>query len=189
MWPRCDQQIFLKHARRVRYTHKGGQASLHSAECSAPLVPVDRTSRAAFFALRLPVRRQPSGCWRGFTLIEVVIVMAILGILTAIAVPTYREHVRKAARADAQSFLTDVASRQHQYMVDKRSYAASVAALNMAASGQVKDKFEDPVQVEAPAVVPPTFRLTARAIGDQAKDKCPTLTLDSAGNRGPSGCW
>ena len=115
--------------------------------------------------------------------------MAILGILMAIALPGYREHIRKAARADAQSFLTDVASRQQQYLVDKRSYATSVVALNMAPSAQIKAKFEDPISVDAPNVVPPTFRITARAIGDQANDKCPTLTLDSAGNREPPGCW
>jgi type IV pilus assembly protein PilE len=115
--------------------------------------------------------------------------MAILGILVAIALPGYREHVRKSTRADAQSFLTDVASRQQQYLVDKRRYARSVSALNMAPSSQVQAKFEDPISVETPNVVPPTFRITARAIGDQAHDKCPTLTLDSVGNREPAGCW
>ena len=125
----------------------------------------------------------------GFSLIELVIVVAIVGILLAIAVPAYVEHVRKSARADAQAFLTDLASRQQQYLVDKRRYAASVATLNLATPKSLVGKFADPVTVVAPDVVPPTFRITARAIGDQAKDKCPTLTLDSAGNREPAGCW
>ncbi len=115
--------------------------------------------------------------------------MAILGILLAIALPGYREHVRKAARADAQAFLTDVASRQHQFLVERRRYATSVATLNMAPSAHLAGRFENPITVEAPDVVPPTFRLSARAIGDQANDKCPALTLDSAGNREPPGCW
>ena len=115
--------------------------------------------------------------------------MAILSIVVAVALPAYKEQVRKAARADAQAFLTDVASRQQQYLIDKRSYASSVATLNIASSAYLKTKFQDPIVVDAPNVVPPTFRLTAQAIGDQAYDKCPTLTLDSAGNREPSGCW
>jgi type IV pilus assembly protein PilE len=135
---------------------------------------------------RLPPRRCRE---RGFSFIELVIVMVLLGILAVIALPAYREQIRKAARADAQAFLTDVASRQQQYLVDKRRYAASVAALNMAPSAHLSGKFENPIAVEAPDVVPPTFRIIARAIGDQAYDKCPTLTLDSAGNREPPGCW
>ena len=126
---------------------------------------------------------------RGFSLIEMAVIMAVLGILLAIALPAYREHVRKSIRAEAQSFLTGVASRQQQFLVDKRSYAASVAALNLAPPSHVKANFEDPITVDVPAVVPPRFTLTAKAIGDQAKDKCATLTLDSAGNRGPAGCW
>lgn len=141
-------------------------------------------SRPAEALRRSSLRRD----MRAFSLIELLIVMAVIAIITVAALPAYREHIRKAARADAQSFLTDVASRQQQYLVDKRRYAASIAALNMAPSGNVTAKF-DPITVEAPNVDPPTFRIIARAIGDQAHDKCPTLTLDSAGNREPSGCW
>jgi type IV pilus assembly protein PilE len=133
--------------------------------------------------------RHAKTCARGFTLIEVLVVVAILAILAAIALPAYAEHVRKAARAEAQSFLTDVAARQQQFLVDRRRYASSISALGMASPENVRKKFVDPVTIDAPAVVPPVFTLTAQATGDQAKDKCPTLTLDSAGNRTPVECW
>lgn len=131
----------------------------------------------------------PAAFSTGFTLIEVLIVLVILAILAAIALPSYAEHVRKSARAEAQSFLTDVATRQHQFMVDRRRYAGSLTALGIAAPDTVRKKFVDPITIDAPDVVPPTFTLTALASGDQAKDKCPTLTLDSAGNRTPADCW
>jgi type IV pilus assembly protein PilE len=126
---------------------------------------------------------------RGFTMIELVIVMAIVGILFAIAVPLYKEQLRKSARAEAQAFLTSVASRQQQYLVDKRRYATSLAALNLTAPAHVGSRFANPVTIEVADVVPPTFRIVASAVGDQAYDKCPTLVLDSAGNREPVGCW
>lgn len=134
-----------------------------------------------------PRRHSPSV--RGFSLIELVIALAIVGILLAIALPSYREHVRKSTRAEAQSYLTTLASRQQQYLVDKRRYATSVTTLGLGLPASLVGKFQDPVTIEVPGALPPTFRLVARAHGDQAKDKCPTLVLDSAGNREPAGCW
>jgi type IV pilus assembly protein PilE len=64
----------------------------------------------------------------GFTLIEVLIVVAILGILMSIAVPAYNEYVRRAHRAAAQQFLLDVAQRQEQYLLDNRQYATILGA-------------------------------------------------------------
>lgn len=132
---------------------------------------------------------RPRAAASGFSLIELVIAMAIVGILLAIALPNYREHVRKSARAEAQSYLTSLASRQQQHLVDKRRYAVSAATLGLGLPASLAGKFQDPVTFEVPEAVPPTFRLVARANGDQAKDKCPMLALDSAGNREPAGCW
>jgi type IV pilus assembly protein PilE len=132
-------------------------------------------------------RLLPRRVSRGFTLLEVMIVVVIVGILAAIALPSYQSQLRRSARAEAQTLLTDAATRQQQFMVDKRSYAASLAALNLAPPASIVSKFTFPVVAsDGP---PPTFTLTAQAVGDQTNDKCPTLTIDNAGNRTPVDCW
>ncbi|MDP1716460.1 MAG: prepilin-type N-terminal cleavage/methylation domain-containing protein, partial [Burkholderiales bacterium] len=65
----------------------------------------------------------------GFTLIELMITVAILGILAAVAYPSYQDHLRKGRRAAAQNFLMEVGNRQQQYLLDARNYAAGSAAL------------------------------------------------------------
>src|ERR1044071_518876 len=68
---------------------------------------------------------------RGYTLLEVLIVVTILTVLTAIALPSYTNQLRRSARAEAQSFLTNAAATQQQFLIDRRSYAGSLAALNV----------------------------------------------------------
>ena len=61
---------------------------------------------------------------RGFTLLEIMIVVAIVGILAAIVLPSYQNQVRKANRSAAQQFLMDVATKEQQILMDTRSYVA-----------------------------------------------------------------
>lgn len=73
----------------------------------------------------------------GFTLIEMLMVVAIIGILLAIAVPAYNAYIVRAHRAAAQQFLLDVAQREEQYLLDNRQYAATLAALGMTVPADV----------------------------------------------------
>ena len=126
----------------------------------------------------------------GFTLIELVVVMAIAAILAAVAIPNYSEYVMRSHRSAVQSFISDVASRQSQFFLDRRSFAATVAALNMAAPpADVTARYT--VAIAVVAGPPAGFQVSATPIGTQATDRCGLLTIDQAGNRTAvaTRCW
>lgn len=123
----------------------------------------------------------------GFTLIELVMVVAIVTVLAAIAVPIYSDQARRSARAEVQALITTAATRQTQFLVDRRRYADSMSSLNMSLPTSLSGKYT--IAVATADGPPPTFAITATATGNQAKDKCPSLVLDNAGNRTPAGCW
>jgi type IV pilus assembly protein PilE len=123
----------------------------------------------------------------GFSLIELLIAIAVVGILAAIALPAYTNQIRKSSRAEAQSFMTTAAGNQQQFLLNRRAYASSLAALGVSAPGDLNGKYN--FAVVAANGPPPTFTLTATAVNDQARDACPTLVIDSAGNKTPTACW
>lgn len=127
---------------------------------------------------------------RGFTLIELMIVVVVVAILAAVAYPSYQDSVRKGRRADAQGYLQDLALRQEQYLVDSRKYG-SLADLKMATPPSNIGTYYTitlPVRSDGP---PPTFTLQAEptGVGSQNKDKCGTMTIDNTGAKTPTGCW
>lgn len=128
---------------------------------------------------------------RGFTLIELMIAVVIVGILAAVAVPSYQDHVRKGRRAAAQAYLMDLAQKQQQYFVDSRAYAAAATALGYAATpSDVAPHYTVTIAVDGGP--PPGFTLQAAPIGAQAGDQCGTLTLTSTGAKlssAGSNCW
>jgi len=81
---------------------------------------------------------------RGFTLIELMIVLAIVAILAAVGYPSYRNHVAKGQRSAGQQYLSDVAQRQEQYLLDRRQYATTLGP------GATGLGMRDPQLLEAP---------------------------------------
>jgi type IV pilus assembly protein PilE len=123
----------------------------------------------------------------GFTLLEVFTVVATVSTVTAIAVPSYVNQLRKSARAEAQSFLASAAAIQQQYLHKRGHYAADLESLDAHPPANLSGKYAFTVATtDGPQ---PTFTLTATAAGEQAKDACPALALDSSGQRSPGTCW
>lgn len=122
---------------------------------------------------------------RGFTLIELMIVVVIIGVLASIAYPNYMNYVLKANRAAAQSFLLNAAQRQQQYFLDARSFAPDLAALNTLAPSNVSTYYT--IVVTTTAGPPPGFSFTATPIGSQNRNNEPVLTINQSGAKTPTG--
>ena len=135
----------------------------------------------------------PRKASRGFTLIELMIVVAIVAILAAVAYPSYTNYVIRSNRSAAQGFLLEVSNLQQRYLLDKRSYG-DTTALNLAAitPATVSKNYTVTTEPKTGTALP-GFKITATPIGSQlARDTtCGTLEIDEAGAKTPTagGCW
>lgn len=128
---------------------------------------------------------------RGFTLIELMVVVAIVGILAAIAYPSYQAYVRAANRSAAQQYMLEISSRQQQYLLDNRQYATTLSALGMATvpdtvAGKYTVDFNPAVDNTA---TPPRFTIEATPVAGSVQAGESVLTLNSAGAKAPAGDW
>lgn len=123
---------------------------------------------------------------KGFSLIELMIAVVIVGILAAVAVPSYQSYVIRANRAAAQAFMMDVENREKQYLLDARTYAPDLATLQMTAPADVSSFYSISIAVSS---VPPAFTITATPIAGSKQTSDGTLTLDSSGTRTPPDKW
>jgi len=138
--------------------------------------------------MNMNARRRP----RGFTLVELLIVVAIVGILAAIAYPAYQSSVMKSRRADARAVLMEAAQFMERfYTVNFRYDAAVLPAALEESPKEGATKYYD-IQLTANAA---DFTLSAVPLGAQSGDVCGTLTIDNTGAKGQATgktvdeCW
>ena len=140
---------------------------------------------------------------KGFSAIELLLVIAIAGILAAIALPSYRDSVHKSGRTGAKGALLDVAMRQEQFFLNNRSYSSSLSALGLPdpyfvnkSADSVADAASGGVyKISLDNATGTAYDAVATAVADQADDVCGNFTLKSSGDKLVSGsagaarCW
>lgn len=153
---------------------------------------------------------------RGFSLIELLVAIAILGVLTAIAMPSYSSYTRRANRVIGKTTVMQIVSRQESFMSDRKGYATSLTALGYPADTVYVSKNGGPSASSANALYSITlatytaanmascnlsgtptalqFAVVATPLGPQTKDtECLKLCYSHLGEKGDSGpssdCW
>ncbi len=162
------------------------------------------------------MKRRGSQAQTGFTLVELLIAVAIVGILTTIAVPSYRMYVQRGNRTVAKSAMTEIVSRQNSFYVDRKHFATTFDKLGLSGStvyltrdgvlssiSTTQSIYEiklagDTASTTCPATGSASatgFTVVARPINGQASDtRCATMCMGSTGIKSASGtnaanCW
>lgn len=134
----------------------------------------------------------------GFTLVELMIVVLLVGVLAAIAYPSYQEHVTRARRTDGQTALLDLASRLERYYSEQNTYQTATIG-----TGNATDILDSTISAEGWYALtitnqtPTAFTIQATPQNAQASDtRCLNLTYNSLGQKGFSSatgslerCW
>jgi type IV pilus assembly protein PilE len=139
---------------------------------------------------------------KGFTLVELMLVVAIIGILAGIVYPNYQESVKKSRRADAKGALAGLANAMERRFTETGSYTGAANTVDdpgdlgtpwVYSAKSPIDGTETYYNLSIVAVTDSTYTIAATPVNQQQSDKCGTLTLTSTGVRANSenvaDCW
>lgn len=134
-----------------------------------------------------------------FTLIELLVAVAVIGLLAALAYPSYTRYIAKSRRADAKTALLDLAARQERYFSVNNAYATTPAQLGYGSTAfpiDVLSGSQASYRLTASASPATTYAASAVPFGNQSRDGCGTYTINQLGVQGNSGnatassdCW
>lgn len=132
---------------------------------------------------------------RGFTLLELMITVAIIAILASIALASYRSSIVRSNRSAAESFMYEVAAKQERYLLDRRQYTFTLSDL-VTTPNNVSGNYTITIEDDDTASSVPGYVIKATPQGAQDSDDtaCKILTLNHRGEKAASGnstarCW
>lgn len=124
---------------------------------------------------------------KGFSLIELLVVVAILGILAGISVPVYKGYTSKAKRADAKSALMENAQYMERYYTTHNTYN-DILTPDPPDLPQIETQ-NSSYDLSLASADATSFTLQAVPKGSQVSDDCGTMTVNQLGNKTPANCW
>lgn len=130
---------------------------------------------------------------RGFTLMEIVVTIAILSILAMVALPSYFSYLTESRRSEAYTVMLALAQAEEQWFTNNNIYTSNVNSLTPLIPAIIANNVnQGNYTFTIPVANATTFTIQADAVagGQQAGDTgCTTMTLTSAGVQGPANCW
>ena len=133
----------------------------------------------------VPCRRQ-----MGFSLIEIMIAVAVVGIISAIAIPSYSSYVQRSARTDAKSLLMENTQFMERYFTTNNTYVGATLPNTVSPKGASGSAIRYNISFPADPTAG-SYTVQAVPVNAQASDSCGTLSISNTGAQTPTtaGCW